>query len=320
MSVVGLASSGYRNNSLLITTGLRTTSRVLDEFNHMAFLYDPQWVYSSDVPSMPIAFIRVTGSSEVTSSTVATKRIISYRGTTSDIGQSSAQLQVIADNIINDPKEYKLEAVVPYTYAYLFTTIANTTDGLTYGMNAGREALREALMENGEGYTDIGGTAVRDGLAVISAMTMNAGLVTTVLNTIMSLITTMDATITMKNAVMVSLKALTSSVLADGNFFDSLQSSYNKNSLDRMASSRHVLTMKHWADWRYRNVVIKNLTVDKHPEDGDNYRVQLDVQELPVLMLSTYESVSSVVPAGALTAKATASSIVNGLSIAGGVL
>ena len=313
-------TAGYKNNSLLVATALRTTSRVIDEFNHMAFLYDPQWRYDPDIPSMPLSFMQVTSSSEVASSTIATKRIISYRGTTGNETQNVAQLQVVADNIISEPKEYKIEAIVPYTYAHLFTPVAHVTDGLTEGLAIGVAALQDAADNANLDRTEEAIEYISTRLSLAASLTMNAGLVSTICNTIMSLITAMDATVTMKTKVLVALKALTASVLADGNFFDSLQPQYNKNSMDLMAQSRHVLTMKYWADWRYRYVAVKSMTMDKHPEDGDNYRVQLDVQELPVLAMLPYGGIARAVSAAEQSASLAAKAVVSGLSIAGSTI
>lgn len=59
----------------------------------------------------------------------------------------------------------------------------------------------------------------------------------------------------------------------------------NKYSIDAMHERSHLLCMKMWTGFDYRYVSIVNMTLDKRPQEDDNYRLTMQVQEMPVLSL-----------------------------------
>jgi hypothetical protein len=63
-------------------------------------------------------------------------------------------------------------------------------------------------------------------------------------------------------------------------------STINKNSLEAMAESGMLLTMKMWSGYDYKYVVIKGLSSEKQPLEDDVFRGTIQVQEMPVLNIS----------------------------------
>jgi hypothetical protein len=60
----------------------------------------------------------------------------------------------------------------------------------------------------------------------------------------------------------------------------------NKNSLEAMAESGRILTMKMWTGYEYKYVVITGMTLDKQPQEDDSFRGTLQLQEVPVLTMT----------------------------------
>jgi hypothetical protein len=63
-----------------------------------------------------------------------------------------------------------------------------------------------------------------------------------------------------------------------GNFTPENVAQMNKNSLEAMAESARVLTMKMWTGWHYKYVVITGLTIEKSPVEDSVFRATLQLQ------------------------------------------
>jgi hypothetical protein len=60
----------------------------------------------------------------------------------------------------------------------------------------------------------------------------------------------------------------------------------NKNSLEAMAESGKILTMKMWTGYQFKYVAITGMTVDKNPREDDVFRATLQLEEVPVLTMT----------------------------------
>jgi hypothetical protein len=69
----------------------------------------------------------------------------------------------------------------------------------------------------------------------------------------------------------------------------------NRNSLEAMFESNHVLTMKMWTGYQYKFVAITNATIDKTPTEDDVFRGTLQLQEMPVLSVTPVTGAASQV-------------------------
>jgi hypothetical protein len=60
----------------------------------------------------------------------------------------------------------------------------------------------------------------------------------------------------------------------------------NKNSLEAMAESGRILTMKMWTGYQYKYAVITGMTINKQPQEDDVFRGTLQLQEMPILTMT----------------------------------
>lgn len=102
---------------LKFITGYRYSTEMLKLVNGMTFLYNPNWEskQSSEL-TFPIAFFHVKSMHEIMDSEVQTKKVIFYNSSkgTNTATVNGGVTSVVADNIVNKPKTYKMEVIVPY--------------------------------------------------------------------------------------------------------------------------------------------------------------------------------------------------------------
>ena len=137
-------------NDMKITTMIKFTNDVIKRVTGMTFLYDPNWSpYQTGYPgdSLPFAFFEVVKISENQHNEVSNRRILLYEeekksiqvssnniagiggavGTGGNVSDSMIRpsvLQVVSDNVVVDPLQYKLEVLIPYGFiTRLFGTI-----------------------------------------------------------------------------------------------------------------------------------------------------------------------------------------------------
>ena len=118
-------------NDMKITTMIKFTNDVIKRVTGMTFLYDPNWSpYQTGYPgdSLPFAFFEVVKISENQHNEVSNRRILLYEeetsGNVSDSMIRPSVLQVVSDNVVVDPLQYKLEVLIPYGFiTRLFGTI-----------------------------------------------------------------------------------------------------------------------------------------------------------------------------------------------------
>jgi hypothetical protein len=63
-------------------------------------------------------------------------------------------------------------------------------------------------------------------------------------------------------------------------------STINKNSLEAMAESGKILTMKMWTGYHYKYVCITGMTITKQPYEENIFRATLQLQEVPILNMT----------------------------------
>lgn len=119
-------------NDMKITTMVKFTNDVIKRVTGMTFLYDPNWSpYQTGYPgdSLPFAFFEVVKINEVQHNEVSNRRILLYEEddnskATSDSMIRQSVLQVVSDNVVVDPIQYKLEVLIPYGFiTRLFGTV-----------------------------------------------------------------------------------------------------------------------------------------------------------------------------------------------------
>ena len=242
-----LTSLNRNVQPITVVTGLRYNTSLVKIFNNLTFLYDPNWEYQQGEPTYPIAFFYVKSMTEQMSSNVSQKPMLFYN-TAGDSNDSTkgGLMNIVADNIVLQPKVYKLDIIVPANGS----TLKNSSfsfDAIT--------SVNGFLFSNGEfkGSTglDISSRIVNISLGILE--TLFKGLYGT----------------------SVSASSICNMLLQ--------QQDYNKASIEHMWSNRRILKLKLWNGWKFKYLIIKDFDVTKTGENGDFYEGTLTCQEVPIL-------------------------------------
>lgn len=243
-----------RERVLQFITSIHYSKSMLKAFNSMTFIYNPVWrrMYS-EVATLPVSFFSVKSMTEISQSQVSTKPMLFYNdASNNDVnGASGSILNVVADNIILQPKQYKLECIVPYTYIHPLMG--------THYLNPAQFSDIVATMFTG----DKTGVTTQAALSLLSLSNPYIDVLKTILKTL-----TIDVS---------DVKSFTTSLFSSPD--------YNKASLDAMMKSRSILKMKTWEGWRYKYVVITNMDITKDGTEKDVYQARLTLQEVPILTI-----------------------------------
>jgi hypothetical protein len=245
-----------RNRSTILPTVFKVSKDELEYWTNMTCFYDKQWEFNPKLSTVPISFFHITNVTEVTSAQGSEKRVIVYEspaafgdGYDPKIAQSPAtknNLEVIMDNVIVHPKQYQMEVIIP--------------DSLIGPYH--RQGLRrlEAMVDYME-KTDSG--SEKSNNAIIKS-----------LQYAQIAIDTFDTAANVMNTLL-------------GTWGNSSQMDrINKNSVDAMAASGHVVLFKKWTGYDYCYGIITRLEISKRPSEDGVYRGSLIFQETPILNIS----------------------------------
>lgn len=237
--------------SLTFITGVKFYKGILEQLNHVTYIYDPEWnPNNSTKATFPVCFFHVKNMHEVMTAEVSQKTMLFYNSNSSPSNATSdvGILNVVADNVVTKPKSYKLDIVVPYQDLSLLNQsfIYNTQT---------MQAITTALLKT-SGKTS----------AVASWSTLSQPMVKFYKDFLKTLLTQRK----------------------DGGVDDFInnvmnQPDYNKNSLECMWQLRRVLKMKVWNSWEYKYVTITDLDITKEGTEDGVYEATLTVQEMPVI-------------------------------------
>ena len=243
------------NAGLRFVTGYSYATNLLKAINNMTFFYNPLWEYNDNTKgTLPAAFFHLKGIHEVMTSEVQTKKVMFYnsqKNTTVDSASGSV-INVIADNIVNKPKTYKLDVIVPYSSATLLFNSAY--------FNTEQVAMVGDFFQRGS-------SDVNDN--VFSYVTPYMELMKAIFN---------------------SLGILDVSAVFD--FPKSIieKPTPNKDSLEYLWKSRTIAKLKLWNGWKYKNVVITDIDISKEPTEDGVEEATITCTEVPVMKMRTYNA------------------------------
>lgn len=242
---------------LSFVTGVSFYSNILQVINAMTFIYDVNWkVDNSDVNTLPCCFFSVRSMREIMQSTVSTKQMMFYNSTILNTDSSTGGvMNVVADNIVIQPKQYQMDIVVPYSNLFLLTD--------QYYFDA---STIETVTNRFSG-SEVSSDLKKNVLSVY-------GNITEFIKNILKSVTNWDYD---------GVTGFAKSTMATPD--------YNKNSLEAMWRNRSILKMKTWQNWRYKYVVITDLTVQKDSAEDGVYEASMTVQEVPIMTLRSSASV-----------------------------
>jgi hypothetical protein len=243
---------------LTFITGLKYNADTVKTLNNITFLFDPNWQYEPQNPTYPIAFFHVKKVYETMESEVSQKPVLFYNSESVDTPSVHGGLtNVISDNIINKPKVYKLDVLVPMN----MNTYMNTS---AYSLGRSDIANNFIFSKGKSGANQ-----------AISAVINIAGTINSILGNLFT-----------------SLYGLE---LSASSFFTTLtqQQDYNKNSIEYMWRNRRILKLKLWNSWKFKYLVINNFEVSKEGVNGEYYEGTLTCQELPIMTLRENKNLST---------------------------
>ncbi len=246
MANVKEIEENLRNGALNIITAVKYDLDMINAINHMTFLFDPNWQGIGN--TLPIAFFFVKSFQEVMESDISQKTLLFYNSQSSNNPNAvtGGLLGTVADNIINKPKKYQMQILIPRTIeVYLkqaifskrvdWTELFNFPNIPNVDTNVQKELLRQLI--GALSTTNLTSLAVR-GVDIAEYIS------------------------------------------------DSISGAVNdtnKASIEAMWENRTILRMKYWNGWNFKYIAIENYSPSKSGEESDFYEATLNVTEVPII-------------------------------------
>lgn len=243
-----MADSSY----LQFITGVHFAKSMMNTINSITFLFDPNWESGvSEYPTFPIAFYHVKSIHEVKEAQISKKLMLFYNAqkSVSNNSVTGGLLNVVADNIVLQPKKYKMQMLVPYQN---LTLLENN-----FTLQAPQVTAVLSLVTTGNANKDV----------ITPYFTFATPYVKFITDLLRSMLAS-DFT---------DVNAFISSVMSTPD--------YNKNSLEAMMDNRAIVKMKLWNGWRYKYVAITSLDFSKDPTEDGVYQASMEVQEVPIMTI-----------------------------------
>lgn len=260
------------SDALTIATSINYSRQALKQLNNLTYLFNPNWSEMGDARAgnntLPMALIHMIKMEEILTSQVSSQQLILYRAPGGKESEANkAQLGVVADNIINQPKRYSIECLVPRTYSSLM----NST------FNAGIYDPGIIAMTYEDFTASQNNAVIATALTAVQASMSIANVAITVLRNLVGQLTNL------------------ASIVQRGNPQDYISmvlngTSYNKDSLEAMWLSRAILKLKVPDSWKYKTVVITDCNISKVGTEDDVYRATMTVQEVPMITAGYYQA------------------------------
>lgn len=232
---------------ITVVTGIKYDASLLKTFNNVTFAYDPNWEYDKTKPTYPISFFYVKSMTEQMTSEVSQKPMLFYDTIADGTDATKGGLMnIVADNIITKPKEYKMDIIIPANSS-TFSNNAFSFDQITSVHNF---LYNKNRISGDKTLANVSRT-VNTGIGIVETL----------------------------------LKALYGTSLNAGSILNMLleQQDYNKASLEYMWSNRRIVKLKMWNGWKFKYLIIKSLDITKNGVNGDYYEGSLVCQEIPIL-------------------------------------
>lgn len=242
-----MADIEWNTGGLTTITGLKYTNDMLQAYNSMTFLFDENWKYTGNRPvDLPAAFFYVKKCSDVMDSEVSQKTLLFYNTGVTEGSQQGTRMQVVSDNIVAKPKQYKLEIIIPYG------------DPNPLSMKWGVDMA--SFLTNPAVYGSSGfGSGAMTTFSIIDLL---------------------------RDLMQVFTRGLEmyDDIVNGGSALEALnEPEYNKNSIEAMWQRRGLVKMKMWNSWRYKTVAITNFEPSKNGTDSNAYEATLTLTEVPIV-------------------------------------
>jgi hypothetical protein len=229
-------------------TGVRYAEGMLKAINSLTFVYDATWEATEQMTTFPIAFFGIKNIKENMASEVQTKKMLFYN---SQVAENPAVttgsiLNVVADNIVNKPKTYQMEILVP-----------NVTTGMIYSNPYVQPYQLTSIF-----------TTQKD--TQTKTIASNILLSIELLVSVLTFATGLAPSSTLVNFISNTL----------GN-----KPMFNKDSLIYMWKNRKVLKLKLWNDWKFKYVTIADVSFSKVPTEDNYETANITFTEVPMAVM-----------------------------------
>jgi hypothetical protein len=233
---------------IVVPTILQMAADVVNYFASMTCLYNRYWYAEQGRITLPIALFHVTGITETWQNEVSKKRVIMY-----EPSSAPPDGKELSDALRSGVMQVFMDNVVTQPKSYQMEVIIPfqpvgryITDGFDTALGI-FNGIFEFFEENkAADAVRSAFSGVRAGLDMIKPIIDIAGKLPD----------------------------------TDG------VSTINKNSLEAMAESGKILTMKMWTGYHYKYAVITGLSITKRPNEDSVFRGTIQLQELPVLTMT----------------------------------
>lgn len=236
--------------TIIVPTMLQISSDMIDSFTHLTCLYDRYWSPRADMVTSPLCFFYVKNISETRQIETSEQRIILYEP---QITGEAATMKALSDQLRKGVQEVVVDNIVMKPKTYQLEII------VPY-LLVSKQFIR----------------TVQEAKQIFAAF--------------FEVLTEIPTSQTLASAMPQINQLLQSAdkVLdITAKFPDNNSANFvNKNSLDAMAESQRVLTMKMWTGYEYKFVLITGIDIKKVGNEDDVFRATLQVKELPVLTVT----------------------------------
>lgn len=233
---------------LTFVTGIRYAEGMLKAVHSLTFVYDATWEATNEKVTFPIAFFGIKNIKENNVSEVQTKKMLFYNSQSESNASvtTGSILNVVADNIVNKPKTYQMEIIVPdVTTGMIFSN----PYAQPYQLVGVWTANSDSETRNGCGIAMFSINMILDVLSLVTGVSPSSSVI----------------------------KVLTDAV---GN-----KPKYNKDSLTYMWENRKVLKLKLWNDWKFKYVVISDLSFSKIATEDNYETASVTFTEIPMAIM-----------------------------------
>jgi hypothetical protein len=236
------------NITLIVPTAIQIAEDIMEYFTSMTCLYNRYWYAEQSRITLPVAMFHVKSITETWQNEVSRKRVIIYEPPNSQPDDGS-----LSDTLRAGVMQAFMDNVVVQPKSYQMEVIIPFQPVGRYITDGVSNAI-----------------GILDG--IISMFAENE-----ILPVFQSIVSATRAVL----GLMDPLVGIANKMPDTGGI-----GTINKNSLEAMAESGKILTMKMWTGYHYKYVTITGMTVTKQPLEEGVFRGTLQLQETPILTMT----------------------------------
>jgi hypothetical protein len=276
-------ASGILNNvaalkgepvGIVVPTVLNISRDELAYWEHITCLYNKDWYIEQERVTLPFCFFHITKMNKNWRNDLSQKRVILYEppdetDSSEDMASPVREgaMQTITDNIVRQPKDYLVEAVVSF-------------------QPVGRYIREKAGYKTADGQERAGswGRVINSLPALVGEMSQEENdYFNSQFETVRK---KLEMGVTARDAV---AKNMSGEEYDESTAGSAGASMVNVMSLEAMADNGSILILKSWDSYDYHYAAISELAVEKKPLEDDVVRATFRLQTMPILSIAPVE-------------------------------